>query len=209
MSFPTCHFNHNRFYDSIVQKAWLVKGSCQGCMGEWTWEPRVLIRAEKLEVRLRNGFPEGETSPKAVNAAGSGAVFGKYLGILRNLKKTSQGQEFSKNKGICKEPDLGSALGWMLHAAVSALEHWGAALPLQPQHLWSREVPPGAGERFGLGHHPAEMQKPPADVGSKPGTQADPTNVASDALDDGHRLSPMFYSSKTQRKPLKNSSFKA
>lgn len=71
---------------------------------------------EKLEVRPKSGFPEGETSPEAMNAAGSGAVFCKHLEILRNLKKTSRRQELSEDEGICEVPDPGSALGWMVRA---------------------------------------------------------------------------------------------
>lgn len=139
--------------------------SCQGCVGERARRHGVLTGAEKLEVRLGSGFPEGETSPEAMKAAGSGAVFCKYLGILRNLKKTSRRQEFSEDEGIRKEPDLGSALSWMLRAASNAVL---GSSPGTPRRSCSSRSTPGAerscqdlGRGLGCAHHPAEARGNP------------------------------------------------
>lgn len=94
---------------------------CQGYVGKRAQRHGGLTGMEKLEVRPRSGFPEGETSPEAMNAAGSGAMFCKHLGILRNLKKTSRRQELSEDEGICEAPDLGSALGWMVRVTSNAV----------------------------------------------------------------------------------------
>ena len=95
----------------------------------WASGHGVYTGAEKPEVRLGSGFPEGETIPKAMNAAGSGAAFCKYLGILRNLKKNQvRGRNFLQTRGFAKSQIRGqrSAGCSMLPATLS----WGAALGL-------------------------------------------------------------------------------
>ena len=76
---------------------------------------------------------------------------------------------------------------------------------LQPRHPRSREVLPGAGERFGLRPPPRRgVWKSPADGGSKPGTQADPTNVAADARVDGREGCLCFTAAKHKESPPKS-----
>lgn len=99
--------------------------------------------------------------PKALNAAGNGAVFCKYLQIVHNLKKQVRGRNVLNKKGFGKSQTQGQCLAGcsMLPVRLS----WGAALVLPegaapataPQEQRGPAQPLGKG--LGCAHHPAEV----------------------------------------------------
>lgn len=118
------------------------------------------LLGKELKVRLGSGFPEGETSPEAMNTVGSGAVFCKYRGILRNLKKTRQGQEFSGAEGICREQGLGSELSLLLRGCQRAAL---GSSPGPPEGAASgaEKSCQELGRGWCCAHHPAEVRGNP------------------------------------------------
>lgn len=149
------------------------------------------LLGKELKVRLGSGFPEGETSPEAMNTVGSGAVFCKHRGILRNLKKTRRGRNFLEPRGFAGSGVWGQSSA-CCSAAVRGLP-WVAALVLLKELLQEQRSPARSwGEVGAVPTIQPRCVETPIDGGSRPGTQADPTNGASQLGHTGWRVHRMM-----------------